>query len=166
MSEEYKIKLKLLIDNGDIKESDFRAAVWEATQEIWWADIKERIRHDLGITQKVYSLGRSGGYLTLDRIRKDYVEDLVEACNSACVNCQRDNTQHPGGKCLYLFTAWKTADSAAWDTLIELEVCVDMVNAAMKKEYLHELLLAEAYAYLDYKWESYDTTRSSKIDAG
>ena len=110
LPQKYQKKLERLYAVKETTEGAFENWVWEAFQEHWWEQFKEDAEEqDLG---KVYSAGRSGGWLVLDAFHRSRIEQLVEHAQISCWHCKKTFGFHAGKDhhCLFAATCFESAD--------------------------------------------------------
>jgi hypothetical protein len=110
LSKEHQEKYDAMTEDGWLLE-----ATWDAysqyarddTVESWWEDAKERaLKWKLG---KVYSAGRSSGWLILDDYTSESLGILEEnGRGSKCDHCNTYFDEHVKGKCLFVMHTYES----------------------------------------------------------
>lgn len=144
--------------------------VWEDFTESWWDRFRtDAVDEGLG---KVYSAGRSGGWLVLNDYPESRLERLLELVRIPCQACDKTFSTHVGLKCQCLFSSTSFTDpddtdfdelQNAADTLVRvanfLKKCEDDVGEYSTPDYVHTLKYV-----IDGLWESYrESAKSHRV---
>ena len=160
LSRVYQYKYDKLRQVGLLRETSFYADVRQAVNDSWWEEIKRCVQDILPMVD-IYSAGTSGGYLTLARVTMDHIESLAHMANSECTHCQEPYSGHANQKCLYFFTSWQPMDGLALRRLKQYRAITQAVTRAVSQTIMHELILEEAQAYIDHRWEQHRLERTT-----
>lgn len=112
LSDDVKKSLKTVDDSVLYKAEDrAREDFWD-----WVADFADET-----FCEKVYSDGRSGGWLIIPKYTSSYLEQVIYDIERFCAHCEFSYEQHAGGKCLYDVTSFTADYSSGLDLLDKLE---------------------------------------------
>lgn len=124
---------QLLDDHPDVKDR-LELNAWENTQEEWWDwATGEAYKY------KIYSCGRSGGWLYFDKYDPERIEELADGGN-LCDDCGQGWEAHPTAECSRFVHA-----GTELDTLKELEGLCKMFADSLKQVPAH---LADSLRFL------------------
>ena len=153
LPKKYDAWLERLRGRDHKKAERLEQYAYENVHQRFWEDAAEQAA-DAGLG-KIYSAGRSGGWLTLYDYPKGQIENLVDIVNSYKCVCGMHFMDHPRGKCLFNAQSFQFDDDLDSPAAVERDVLEavqllyliqqflnDQTEWARKygsQEYVHEL---------------------------
>jgi len=133
---------------------------WDDTQEQWWdwaTDYAQQLH--LG---KVYSTGRSSGWLILHEYTLDAVRYLGDSYESSCKHCDNGWTEHAKGQCLFLPTRFLSCEESSLESLKTLQLFAK--NIRESADYAPKDYLVNLRSRIDDAWADYQAAKKGKSD--
>jgi len=157
----YQHKLDRLIEKGEFAQNSLDDAVFESCQTDWWEWATDRVA-ELGLG-KIYSAGRSGGWLILHDWPESRLEGLLG--DPECHYCGLPYREHAAGnKCLYEPTWYKPIEDADIERLRTIHAFLQECEESVKT-YV-PVSMRDEYKYrIDEAWADHQQRRKEKANA-